>query len=220
MRYSIVLIITIFTVLPGEAQDLDSYLRNAGLVNVLDTDPSIRYELKYATEDNFLHAQVYEGITGIWLHPDAAAKLIKAQELLKQKYPGYSLIIYDAARPMSVQQKMWDIAIRLNKTNYVSNPANGGGLHNYGMAVDLSIVDENSTTLPMGTPFDYFGEEAHINNEEQLLREGKISRRELDNRLLLRKIMREAGFRTIIYEWWHFNACSREEARQHYTLIH
>lgn len=64
----------------------------------------------------------------------------------------------------------------------------------------------------MGTPFDFFGEEAHTNNEEALLDAGKIDRTAYDNRRLLRRIMRNAGFRIIPYEWWHFNACSRAEA--------
>ena len=103
--------------------------------------------------------------------------------------------------------------------NYVSNPANGGGLHNYGMAVDVTILDKTGTPLPMGTPFDFFGEEAHTNNEEALLDAGKIDRTAYNNRRLLRRIMRNAGFRIIPYEWWHFNACSRAEARLSYPVL-
>ncbi len=201
------------------AGDLDSYLSGRGMVDVSQMDTTIKVSLKYAATDNLFGEAVYAGINGIWLHPDAAKKLLKAQQILKEKYPAYSLIIYDAARPMSVQQKMWNLVRGTSKTKYVSNPAKGGGLHNYGMAVDVTILDKNGRPLPMGSAFDYFGEEAHTNNEDALLQAGKITREEYNNRRLLRQVMRQAGFRTILYEWWHFNACSREEARKNYKLI-
>lgn len=201
------------------AKDLDAWLRNKGMVDVSVLDSTIRVHLVYATSDNFMRETVYTGITRAWLHPDAARKLITAQQLLKKEHPELTLVIYDAARPMSVQRKMWSLVRGTDKVNYVSNPSNGGGLHNYGMAVDVTILDPAGQPLPMGTPFDFFGEEAHTNNEEALLASEKITREEFDNRHLLRRIMRNAGFRTIPYEWWHFNACSRAEARQSYPVL-
>jgi D-alanyl-D-alanine dipeptidase len=203
----------------GKAEDLGRYFASKGLVDVSRMDTSIHVSLKYATTGNLFNEAVYTGIKGIWLHPDAASKLIKAQKLLKEKHPDYSLVVYDAARPMSVQKKMWNLVRGTHKTNYVSNPAKGGGLHNYGMAVDVTIADQYGKPLSMGSTFDHFGEEAHIDKEEILLQAGKISREAYNNRRLLRQIMRQAGFRTILYEWWHFNACSKEEAKKNYRLI-
>jgi D-alanyl-D-alanine dipeptidase len=203
----------------AQTDSLDAYLHAQGLVDVAKMDASIKVDLKYATNDNFLGKIVYNGITGIWLHPDAAAKLLKAAEILKKKRPDCSFLVYDAARPMSVQRIMWNLVKGSAKSKYVSNPANGGGLHNYGLAVDLTIADSSGKPLDMGAPFDFFGEEAHINAEDALLTNGKISRNALANRLLLRNTMRQAGFSTIIYEWWHFNACLRNEARRKYKLI-
>lgn len=211
--------ICLLAVLPVQAQDWDTLLSSQGYVNIAETDPTIRIYLMYAYPDNFMGEAVYNGITRAWLRPEAAEKLIKAQRLLKEIHPEYSLIVYDAARPMSVQRKMWSLVRGTDKTNYVSNPANGGGLHNYGMAVDVSIIDKTGTPLPMGSPVDFFGEEAHTNNEESLLQRGKITPNELDNRRLLRKVMKDAGFLTILYEWWHFNACSRAEAKEKLPLI-
>ena len=68
--------------------------------------------------------------------PQCAAALKKAQAELRQIRPDLSLIIFDATRPMSVQQTMWNAVKNTNHSFYVSNPANGGGMHNYGMAVD------------------------------------------------------------------------------------
>lgn len=203
----------------SRGQELDRYMAERSLVDVSAMDTTLRVELAYATTANFLGKAVYAGMTRAWLHPDAAGKLLAAHRLLKQEHPGWCFLLYDAARPMSVQRKMWALVRGTDKTNYVSNPANGGGLHNYGMAVDLTILDEKRTPLSMGTPFDYFGEEAHTNREEALLESGRITRAEYENRRLLRRIMRQAGFRSIPYEWWHFNACTRAEARESYSVI-
>lgn len=200
-------------------EKLDHYLSQKGMIDVGQMDTTLRIRLVYATTDNFMGKAVYAGITRAWLHPDAAAMLVKAHRLVKKQKPGWSLLIYDAARPMSVQRKMWALVRGTEKINYVSNPANGGGLHNYGMAVDLTLLDETGTPVPMGTPFDFFGPEAHTNREEQLLEEGKLTRSEFENRRFLRRIMQEAGFRIIPYEWWHFNACSRAEARRSYPVL-
>ena len=66
---------------------------------------------------------------------------------------------------MSVQQKMWNVVKGTSQNIYVSNPARGGGLHNYGLAVDVSIADEKGNPLPMGTKVDHLGKEAHIDTE-------------------------------------------------------
>lgn len=217
-KHIILLVVFLFCA-RGSAEELDTYLHNKGLVDIATLDSTIRVQLVYATADNFMKEAVYTGITRAWLHPDAAKKLIAAQQLLKKEQPGFTLVVYDAARPMSVQRKMWALVRGTDKVNYVSNPANGGGLHNYGMAVDVTILDETGEPLPMGTPFDFFGEEAHTNNEDALLNAGKIGRAAYNNRQLLRRVMKQAGFRIIPYEWWHFNACSRAEARQSYPVL-
>lgn len=190
-----------------------------GLVNISEKDTSLRINLMYAQADNFTGEILYTELTKAYLHPDAARALVKAQRLLKQKYPHYSLLIYDAARPLSVQQKMWNTVKNTSRSNYVSNPAHGGGLHNYGLAVDLSITEIGGKLLSMGTKVDHLGRESHINREINLVKEGKITEEEHQNRMLLRTVMKEAGFRPLLTEWWHFNFCSRETARQKYKLI-
>ena len=71
----------------------------------------------------------------------------------------------------------------------------------------------------MGTQVDHLGVEAHITDENELVHSGKMSETERQNRILLRKVMKEAGFRALPSEWWHFNFCSRNVARQKYKLI-
>ena len=104
------------------------------------------------------------------------------------------------------------------KGQFLSNPARGS-VHQYGAAVDVSIVDERDKELDMGTPFDYIGEMAHPTKEFELLDEGELTEQQLENRMLLRYCMVNAGFRYLETEWWHFNSCSREAARKKYRPI-
>ena len=39
------------------------------------------------------------------------------------------------------------------------------------------------------------------------------------NRLLLRQVMKEAGFHPLPSEWWHFNRVSRQTAKERYRVI-
>lgn len=195
------------------------YLDSLGLINIAEADSSIVVDLMYTRADNFTGEVLYEDLHEAYLHPEAMESLSKAQRILKESHPGYSLIVYDAARPMSVQQKMWDVVKGTSKYIYVSNPSHGGGLHNYGLAVDISILDEEGNPLPMGTPVDHLGQEAHITEEARLVAQGKITETERKNRLLLRQVMKEAGFRPLPSEWWHFNRVSRQTAKEKYRLI-
>ena len=106
-----------------------------------------------------------------------------------------------------------------NKDIYVSNPAHGGGMHNYGMAVDITLCTLKGDTLDMGTKIDYMGMAAHIDHEDRLVSEKKISPKARENRQLLRKVMRHGGFIPLRTEWWHFNKCSRATAKKYYKVI-
>ncbi len=203
--------------MPLIAQDYN--MERYGMINIQTADSSIRVELMYARPDNFTGHVLYKSLKEAYLHPNAMRGLIKAQRELRRLHPGYRLIVYDAARPMSVQQEMWNVVRGTSKDIYVSNPAHGGGLHNYGLAVDISILDKNGKPLPMGTKVDHLGIEAHITNERSLVQRGKITKQERENRLLLRRVMRSAGFRALHSEWWHFNWCSRQEAKRRYKII-
>lgn len=203
----------------GALSPTERRLAEAGLTEIVPDDTAILVHLVYATPENFTGKVLYTDLRRAYLLPEAARMLYRASECLRRERPGLRLLIYDAARPMSVQREMWNLVKGTPQYIYVSNPANGGGLHNYGAAVDLTLADGNSAPLPMGTPFDYFGQEAHIDREDELVAQGRITQQELDNRLLLRKVMRQAGFRPLCSEWWHFNAMTRAEARERYRAV-
>jgi D-alanyl-D-alanine dipeptidase len=189
-------------------------------VNVQDLDPTIRVDMKYSTDDNFLGFDVYGSLDKCYLQPDVADKLVKANRYLKEENPLYTLLVYDGARPRSIQRKMWDTVktMPVKQGTYVSNP-NKGSLHNFGAAVDLTVADENGNALDMGTPYDFFGDRAHTDIEARLLSTGEITEEQLANRKLLRRVMNKAGFFGIQSEWWHFNSCTRDAAAQKYTII-
>lgn len=199
---------------------LEQQLITFGLVNIKQIDSSIAVSLKYASKDNFLHQNLYGEIKNCYLQKDIAEKLAKAQQILKKRFPFYSLIIYDGVRPLGVQQLMWDdlqVPEKL-KDKYVSDPK-VGSLHNYGCAVDVSFINENGWEMDMGTPYDYFGELGHPIAEKRMIEDGKLSWRQFENRKLLREVMTEAGFMTISTEWWHFNGSSLKEAEKKYYII-
>jgi zinc D-Ala-D-Ala dipeptidase len=148
-------------------------------------------------------------------------KLCNAQFFLKQINPDYSLLIYDAARPLHIQQMMWD-SLKLDtltRRKYLA-PPNQTSLHNYGCAVDLSIINiKTNQQLDMGTPFDFFGTLSQPAWEWFYLKDSTLSCKAFDNRQLLRDVMKKARFRPITSEWWHFSICSKEEAAFRFKLI-
>lgn len=195
-------------------------MQRDGYVDVTTIDSSLHVDLMYTRPDNFTGRVLYTDLREAYLHPLAARALAKAQRILKQRRPDLSLKIYDAARPMHIQQRMWNVVAGTSKSIYVSNPRNGGGLHNYGMAVDLTLCRAaTGDTIPMGTIIDYLGSYAHIDQEASLVQRGIITGQAKENRELLRSVMREAGFKPLKSEWWHFNFITRAEARAKYKAI-
>lgn len=207
------------SVSPLSAQSLASRMSDFGLVDVGRMDSTIQVNLMYAADSNFTGVVLYDDLRNAYLHPEAAEAVLKAQNELHALFPGYNLLVKDAARPMSVQKKMFRVVQGTPKANYVANPAKGGGLHNYGLAVDITIVDEHGNELPMGTPVDHLGPEANIDREEQMVARGVISETERQNRLLLRRVMTTAGFKPLRTEWWHFNLVSKRQAQAKYRLL-
>jgi D-alanyl-D-alanine dipeptidase len=189
-----------------------------GLVNIHDMDSTIPVDLKYATTDNFTGVVLYDDLHDAYLPADVARMLVEAHRYLQTLDADLRLIVYDAVRPLSVQRAMWERVKDTPYHNYVANP-DRLSLHNFGAAVDLTIARSDGQPLDMGTPFDFFGRAAGINNEQELVSQGILTGEHVQNRQLLRQVMRHAGFRSISGEWWHFNACSLQEAKQRYTLI-
>lgn len=200
---------------------IDSTLLLSDLINVQTLNPRIFVDLKYATTDNFMHMKLYDQLKNAYLQKDVADRLSKCQDYLSSLDSSLHLLIYDAVRPVSIQVKMWralDSIPSKERGKYVSNPANKS-LHNFGAAIDLTICDAKRNTLDMGAQFDEFNEIAYPTMEAHFLAKGALTQQQIDNRKLLRKVMKSQGFRNLPTEWWHFNACSRNDALTKYKIL-
>ena len=199
---------------------LEQVLINAGLIDIQSIDPSILIDVRYSDTNNFLHEDVYGGLNKIYLQSSIAQDLAKCQLKLKEIDFSLTLLVYDGVRPRSVQQKMWDILDMPigEKVKFVSNPKNGS-LHNYGAAVDLTIAYTNGVVLDMGAGYDDIRKIAYPRHEAAYLDSGMLSQQHIDNRGLLRDVMRSGGFWGIQTEWWHFNRYSRDKAKGLFNIV-
>lgn len=215
----------------AQGVDFDAEMRRHGLVDVQTLDKRIGVELKYATEDNFVGKNMYGSLRRAYLLPHFAKRVVEAQRILGERKPGYTLLIYDAARPLSVQREM---RCAVEGTPYIIYVADGarGGRHNYGVAVDLTIVDDKGSPLDMGAGFDDFSPKAWVGEKnafslaeykayvEQLRRKGDISDTAARNRTLLLEIMDAVGLRPYVKEWWHYQEkISMPATRERYKLL-
>lgn len=190
------------------AQDASKFTQ-AGLVRLRDLDSTIGVDLRYATTDNFMGVVLYENLREAYLLPELAEKVAHAQKaLLKQ---GYTLVVLDAARPFSVQRQMWEMVKDTEQRIFVGNPNNGGGMHNFGAAVDVTLVElATGKEADMGSPFDFFGDEAWTKPQY-----------ETPARKILIDAMEAVGMSPLKHEWWHFEITGTKNAdvRARYTLL-
>lgn len=163
-------------------------------VRLADYSDGFAYDMRYATENNFLKAKVYD-CAECYTRVKTAKALLKANtEFLKS---GVKIKFFDCYRPNSVQYKMWKI---VPNPQYVANPVKGS-IHNKGGAVDITLVSLEGEELDMGTDFDFFGKKAYHDNHD-------LPKNILENRKLLKDTMEKYGFWSIRTEWWHYNLSS------------
>jgi D-alanyl-D-alanine dipeptidase len=117
-----------------------------------------------------------------------------------------------------VQQQLWDALEGTDLQMYLANPERGS-IHSFGMALDITILDEEGRELDMGTGFDDLTEKSHPALERQLLERGEITLEQIANRQLLRDAMRQAGFQGINTEWWHYDCGDRNAVRQTFRRV-
>ena len=216
----IAMMLIVSSVWGQKKSDIEKQLEKIGLQNVTEEIPGIEVYMVYATPYNFMGRVLYEDLDEAYLVPEAMEKLRKANELLRKKRMDLHLVVYDAARPRSIQEQMWKVVENTDLEDFVANPyKSGGGAHNYGVAVDVALVDCTGHPIPMGSEYDYFGDRSRVDLETELFEKGEINRRELLNRRLLREIMTEAGWLVEPSEWWHFNAMPITEASKKLPVI-
>ncbi len=199
----------------------DSILLLSNFVSIQSIDTTIMIDLRYASENNFMEMRLYDTLQTAYLQKEVAVRLSLVQKYLDSIRPGFRLLVFDGVRPLNVQREMWEaldtvpIALR---GKFVSNPSLGS-VHNFGAAVDLTIVDSSGTALDMGAGYDDFRGIAFPSKEKIYLDSGLLSVQQYQNRVLLRRVMASQKFYNIPSEWWHFNAYSRYTAERKYPIL-
>lgn len=160
-------------------------------VRLADYSDGFAYDLRYATDNNFLKEQVYD-CGECYTRAKTVKALLKANEEFKKH--GVKIKFYDCYRPNSVQYKMWKI---VPNPQYVANPVKGS-IHNKGGAVDITLVTLDGDEVKMPSDFDFFGKRAYHDNFD-------LPQEILDNRKLLKETMEKHGFWSTRTEWWHYN---------------
>lgn len=188
---SILVLIVLFILNIANAQNKAEQVQDTTFVNLKEYSTDFVYDMKYATEDNFLKAKVYD-CPECLLRLKTVKALIKANNDFLKK--GYRIKLFDCYRPLSIQKKMWEI---VSDPKYVADPKKGS-IHNKGGAVDISLVDRNGKEVDMGTSFDFFGIESSHNYTN-------LSKKIKSNRKFLKAIMIQNGFNSFDSEWWHYN---------------
>jgi zinc D-Ala-D-Ala dipeptidase len=184
----------------------------------LSTIAGIAVDLRYATSDNFVGRDLYSPFDCAWLHRDAAAALEKVVAWLKVERPGCKALVLDALRPQRVQEELWAALAGTDLQMYLADPARGS-IHSFGMALDITLLDESGNEFDMGTGFDDLTERSHPDLEQVLLAKGEITQPQIDNRQLLRDAMAQAGFVGIRSEWWHYDFGDRELVRRTFKRV-
>ena len=183
----------------------------SGFVQISDVIPDVLLDIRYYSTYNFTGDRVdgYEFPTAL-LSKEAVQALRRVNEAAKAA--GYRLKIFDAYRPQAAvdhfvrwatdaddlrmkpyfypdvdKSKLFDLGFIARRSG-----------HSRGSTVDLTLFDMGlGQDADMGGPFDYFGDLSHSDYEG-------ITPRQMENRLLLRRMMTESGFGPIRSEWWHF----------------
>src|SRR5215467_6781245 len=182
----------LFALMSAELPTLDA-IAGGPLVDVRSADPTIVVELRYAGRNNLVGRPLYPRGTCALARPEVASGLAAAQAFLRRYQ--FGLKIWDAYRPVAVQEKLWQVS---HNSDYVANPEIGvGSLHSWGVAVDATLVDTWNRPVRMPSDFDdftpaamwrYVGPHADIRAHVHLLQVA----------------MRSVCIYRLPTEWWHF----------------
>ncbi len=162
------------------------------LVDLAQFDPRLRFDIRYATTDNFMRRVLYPVAKALAQRP-AAEALMKVQNRAERH--GFGLLIHDAYRPWRITKMMWDETPPAQR-EFVANPARGSR-HNRGCAIDLTL-HRGGTAVTMPSPYDDFTAAAYRSNVA-------ASGEALANSARLEGWMAREGFIPLDNEWWHFD---------------
>ena len=190
----LICLILISSALAQSAPPKELNKREAHLVELITLDNTIKLDIRYATDNNFVSRTVYPEARA-FLQKPAAEALLRVHKKLKKR--GLGLMVYDGYRPWAITKLFWEVTPE-EKRKFVANP-DKGSKHNRGCAIDLTVYDlKSGLPLDMPSGYDEFTERASPNYTGG-------TQKERENRDLLRKLMEDEGFTVNANEWWHFD---------------
>lgn len=183
----------------------------AEFVDLQHAIPGVAMDVRYFSEDNFVGVRIDGyGAAKVYLTRPAADALKLVQEQLSQF--GLGLKVFDGYRPQvavdhfarwaqdlddkKMKQRYYPAVDKENlfRDGYIA--ARSG--HSRGSTVDLTIIAlDTGQELDMGTAWDFFDLKSWPSST-------LVTAQQAANRMLLRTIMIENGFRPLREEWWHF----------------
>jgi zinc D-Ala-D-Ala dipeptidase len=165
----------------------------------------------------------YGGKSPYYLRQGVLERLILAAEYLHQLHPGWKILIFDAYRPVEVQQYMVDYTFSQTIADRGLDPeqltdAEREAIwqavyriwaipsfdlatpppHSTGAACDVTLIDDRGVEIDMGSPID----EMSDRSSPDYFIDMPIYH---NRRQLLLQIMTHAGFLRHPAEWWHFS---------------
>lgn len=204
-----------FKLLGGLLLSVSSIMASAhpGFVSLSEICPSLKINADYFTTENFTG----EVIPGYKAHKAFMAKgpaEILCQVQADAEMQGLGLMVFDSYRPVKAVGFFMEWALRpetnphlkekyypsysrseLFEKGYIAKKSS----HSKGSAVDLTLLElKSGKVLDMGTGFDFLDELSHTESK-------KVSDEQRKNRLTLRKLMEDRGFKNFSQEWWHYS---------------
>jgi D-alanyl-D-alanine dipeptidase len=168
--------------------------RKADLVELVRLDPTIRLDVRYATDENEFGKPFYKEARAFLQRP-AAEALARVNLALHAK--GYGLLVFDGYRPWRVTKQFWDLTPE-DKKIFVADPKSGSR-HNRGCAVDLTLYHlDSGREADMGGAYDEMSKRSYVTYEDG-------PKDALKRRDVLRTAMEREGFFVYPWEWWHFD---------------
>ncbi len=163
-----------------------------------------------------------------YLRQSVIENLIQAQNYLELLHPNWRIQIFDAYRPVAVQQFMVDysfaqavrdrglteVELSLNQRQEIweavyaiwavpSLDEKTPPPHSTGAAVDVTLVDDVGQIVNMGSPIDEMSERSHPDYYANSDR--PEAQKYHAHRQLLQDVMLKADFQRNPREWWHFS---------------
>lgn len=165
-----------------------------GFLDVRTVVPDAVLDLRYATANNFVGAQLYPADARCLVHESMAPGLAAAAAALRAQ--GEKLVFWDCYRPHEVQVRMFEA---VPNPAWVAKPGPYSRSHEAGRSVDVTIVDAAVRPVDMGTDFDDFSARATAYATDG------VSAAAQANRARLRTAMAAGGLAVYSGEWWHFD---------------